>query len=241
MVNDGMMERFEIDEVYGLHNIPGRPLGEFAIRPGTFYAATGLFKVVITGQGGHGAYPHEAVDPIIAASQIVQAVQTIASRNVDPFAPVVVSVTSFESSSKAYNVSPEAVTLKGTVRVMSDATGDIVEDRFRNIVAENATALGCTAEITFERNYPSLVNSEAETEFAAAAAGVVSGACEAADQTMWGEDFSFLLNARPVAYIHLGIGETAPLHHPKYDFNDDAIPFGCSWFVELAESRMPLG
>ena len=240
MVNDGMMDRFKIDEVYGLHNIPGRPLGEFAIRAGTFYASTGLFEVVVNGQGGHGAYPHEAVDPIIAASQIVQAVQSIASRNVDPFAPVVVSVTSIESSSTAFNVIPEAVTLRGTVRVMEDRTGEVVEKRFREIVAQTAEALGCTADIDFHRNYPTLVNSDAETEFAASAARAVSDGCKTAEQTMWGEDFSFLLNARPGAYIHLGIGDAAPLHHPKYDFNDEAIPFGCSWFVELAESRMPL-
>lgn len=238
MVNDGMMDRFGIDEVYGMHNIPGRPLGEFAIRSGNFYAETGLFEVKIHGRGGHGAYPHDTVDPIIAASQMVMALQTIASRNVDPMRPVVVSVTSIESSSTAHNVVPEHVLIKGTTRTMDLATADVTETRFREIAEKTALACGCSAEISYSRNYPGLVNSEVETGYATAAAKAVSGGCELAEMTMWGEDFSFLLNARSGAYIHLGIGDNAELHQAQYNFNDDAIPYGCSWFVEIAESRL---
>ena len=241
MVKDGMMDRFRIDEVYGMHNIPGRPLGQFAIRSGAFYAATGLFEVEIHGRGGHGAYPHDTIDPIIAASQMVMALQTIASRSVDPMRPVVVSVTSIESSTTAHNVVPDRVLLKGTTRTMDEATADITEERFRQIAQSTAEAFGATVKVDYQRNYPGLENSEAETEYASAAATSVAGGCELAEKTMWGEDFSFLLNERPGAYIHLGIGENAELHQPGYNFNDEAIPFGCSWFVEIAENRLAAG
>ncbi|MEP0564764.1 MAG: M20/M25/M40 family metallo-hydrolase, partial [Paracoccaceae bacterium] len=143
-----------------------------------------------------------------------------------------------ESVTTAHNVVPESVLLKGTTRTMSDETADITEDRFRQIVAGTAEAYGCRPVIRYERNYPGVVNSEAETGFASQAASAVAGGCETAEMTMWGEDFSFLLNERPGAYIHLGIGENAELHQPQYNFNDEAIPFGCSWFVEIAESRL---
>ena len=238
MVDDGLLERFGVDEVYGMHNIPGRALGEFAIRPGNFYAATGLFEIEIKGRGGHAAYPHDAADPIIAASHTVVALQSIVSRNIDPMHPVVVSVTSLESITTTHNVIPDSVLLKGTTRTMGESTADITEARFRGIVEATAQAYGCRAEIRYERNYPGVINSEAETEYAAAAARAVSGGCEEAAPTMWGEDFAFFLQERPGAYIHLGIGEASGLHTPAYNFNDDAIPFGCSWFVEVAESRL---
>lgn len=238
MVKDGMMDRFGIDEVYGMHNIPGRDLGEFAIRSGAFYAATGLFEVELHGRGGHAAYPHDTIDPMIAASQLVLGLQTIVSRNIDPMAAVVVSATSIESVTTAHNVVPESVLIKGTTRTMSDESADITEDRFRQIVTGTAEAYGCRPVIRYERNYPGVFNSEAETDFAAQAAKAVTGACQTAEMTMWGEDFSFLLNERPGAYIHLGIGDNAELHQPQYNFNDEAIPFGCSWFVEIAETRL---
>ena len=241
MVKDGMMDRFGIDEVYGMHNIPGRALGTFAIRPGMFYAATGLFEVEIRCKGGHGAYPHDTIDPIVVASQTVLALQTIASRNADPMRPLVVSVTSIESSSKAFNVIPEKVVLKGTTRTMDERTADLAEERFREIVSKTADLYGATATFQYTRNYPALENAETETEYAAAAAKVVAGDCALADASMWGEDFSFFLKERPGAYIHLGIGEAADLHNEAYNFNDEAIPFGCSWFVEIAESRLPIG
>lgn len=241
MVNDGMIERFGVSEVYGMHNIPGRALGEFAIRPGNFYAATGLFEVEFHGRGGHAAYPHEAVDPILAAAHTVQALQSIVSRNIDPMHPVVVSVTSIESVTTTHNVIPDSVLLKGTTRTMSDASADVTEARFREIVEGIAVAQGCRAVIRYERNYPGVFNTEAETGFAAAAAAAVGGGCETAEPTMWGEDFAFFLKERPGAYIHLGIGDASGLHTPEYNFNDEAIPFGCSWFVEVAESRLAAG
>jgi hippurate hydrolase len=238
MVKDGVLARFGIEEVYGMHNVPGRSLGEFAIRSGNFYAATGLFEIELHGRGGHAAYPHEAVDPIIAASQTVIALQSIVSRNIDPFDPVVVSVTSMESVTTTHNVVPDSVLLKGTTRTMSDESADITEERFREIVEGTAKAHGCSAVVRYERNYPGVFNTEAETRFAAAAAEAVSGSCKVADPTMWGEDFAFFLKERPGAYIHLGIGDASGLHTPEYNFNDEAIPFGCSWFVEVVESRL---
>ena len=240
MVNDGMIERFGIDEVYGMHNWPGQEAGTFSIRSGQFFAATDLFDVTITGVGAHAAKPEEGVDTTVVACQTVLALQTIASRNLNPVKQLVVSVTSFETSSNAYNVIPERVTLKGTVRSMDDETHDMVETRFHEIVNGVATTFGATAEIKYQRNYPAMVNSAAETEYAIAAAERVAGTCAEAELTMGAEDFSFLLNARPGAYILVGNGDTAMVHQPTYDFNDEAIPAGCSWWVEVAEGRLPL-
>ena len=241
MVKEGMLEKFGIDEVYGMHNWPGQEVGTFAIRPGKFFAATDIFDVVVTGKGAHAAKPEEGIDTTVVASQIVLALQTIASRNLDPTKELVVSVTSFETSSTAYNVIPERVHLKGTVRSMDDETHDMVERRFHEIVAGIATAMGATVEVNYQRNYPATVNSETETEYAAEAARRVAGDCAFAGLTMGAEDFSFMLNERPGAYILLGNGDTARVHQPNYNFNDEAIPAGCSWWVEMAESRMPLG
>ena len=240
MVNDGMIERFGIDEVYGMHNWPGQEAGTFSIRSGQFFAATDLFDVTITGVGAHAAKPEEGVDTTVVACQTVLALQTIASRNLNPVKQLVVSVTSFETSSNAYNVIPERVTLKGTVRSMDDETHDMVETRFHEIVNGVAATFGATAEIKYQRNYPAMVNSAAETEYAIAAAERVAGTCAEAELTMGAEDFSFLLNARPGAYILVGNGDTAMVHQPTYDFNDEAIPAGCSWWVEVAEGRLPL-
>ena len=152
----------------------------------------------------------------------------------------VVSICSFETSTKAFNIIADAVRLKGTVRTMDEDVTDLIETRFREIVSRTAEAYGAIAEIDFQRNYPVLVNSEAETEFAANAAKRVAGECDTAAAYMWGEDFAFFLQKRPGAYIHLGVGDTADLHQPDYNFNDAAIPAGCSWYVEMAESRLPL-
>ncbi len=240
MVNEGLMDRFGIDEVYGMHNWPGVPVGTFAIRPGPFFAAADLVEINVTGRGGHAAKPHETVDPVVAASQIVLALQSIASRNVDPVSQVVVSVTAFETSSSAFNVIPQSVRLRGTVRTLSEETQDLAEARLRKIVGLTAEAMGATAEVTYTRNYPVMVNSETGTEHAKQAAERVAGTCEVAPLVMGGEDFAFMLNARPGAYILVGNGDTAHVHHPKYDFNDAAIPAGCSWFVEIAEGRLPI-
>jgi len=238
MVNEGMMDRFGIDEVYGMHNWPGTPIGTFAIKPGPLLAATDIFEATISGKGGHGAKPDETIDTTVAAAQVVLALQTIVSRNVKPMREAVVSVTSFETSSHAFNIIPERVHLKGTCRTLDAETQDLVERRLSEVIEGIAAAHGCTANVDYVRNYPATVNSETETEYAIEAARKVAGDCAEAEVTMGGEDFSFMLNARPGAYIFVGNGDTAKLHSSNYDFSDEAIPFGCSWFVEMAESRL---
>ncbi len=239
MCDDGMMDRWNIQEVYGMHNWPGQPVGSFAIRPGSFFAATDTFEMTLEGRGGHAAKPHETVDPTVMASQIVLGLQTIASRNADPVDQLVVSVTSFETSSNAFNVIPQKVHLKGTVRTMSAAMRDLAETRLKEVGTGIATASGGTAEINYMRGYPVMVNSEEQTEFAAEVAASVSGTCSDAPLVMGGEDFAFMLEERPGAYILVGNGDTAAVHHPEYNFNDEAIPAGCSWWAEIVEKRMP--
>ena len=239
MCEDGLMERWSIDEVYGMHNWPGRPVGSFAIRPGAFFAATDIFEIEIEGKGGHAAKPHETVDSTLVAAHVVLAAQSIASRNADPVDNVVVSITSIESSSKAFNVIPQRVHLKGTVRTMSAGMRDMAERRLSEIAEGTAAAYGATARVTYTRNYPVMVNADEPTTFAAEVARAVSGGCDEAPLVMGGEDFAFMLEERPGAYILVGNGDTAMVHHPEYNFNDEAIPAGCSWWAELVERRMP--
>ena len=240
MVNDGMMERFGIQEVYGMHNWPGRPVGTFGIRPGPFFAAADLIEVEVQGKGAHAAKPHDGVDTTVVAAHIVLALQSIVARNVDPVKQAVVSITSFETDSTAFNVIPGGVRLKGTVRTHEPAVQDMIEANMRRIVEMTAAAYGASATLSYNRNYPVTANSEAETDFAAEAARAVAGDCDTdAPLVMGGEDFSFMLNARPGAYILIGNGDTAMVHHPEYDFNDEAIPAGCSYWAEIVERRMP--
>ena len=242
MVDDGLIEKFGIDEVYGMHNWPGRPVGSFAIRSGPFFAAADQFSIIVTGKGGHAAKPHETIDTTVIASHIVLALQTIASRNADPVKQVVVSVTSFETESKAHNVIPETVTLKGTVRTLEGGVQDMAEQRLIDIAERTADVFGGQANVDYQRGYPVMVNSEEQTEFAAEVATAVSGDCDTdAPLVMGGEDFAFMSNARPGAYILVGNGDTAAVHHPKYNFDDDVIPAGCSWYAEVVEKRMPVG
>lgn len=239
MCDDGMMDRFGVQEVYGMHNWPGRPVGSFAIRPGAFFAATDTFDITLEGLGGHAAKPQETVDTTVMAAQTVLALQTIASRNADPVDQVVVSVTSFETSSNAFNVIPQKVRLKGTVRTMSNAMRDLAERRIKDICTGMAATFGGQADITYDRGYPVMVNHEDQTDFAADVARAVSGSCEDAPLVMGGEDFAYMLEERPGAYILVGNGDTAMVHHPEYNFNDEAIPAGCSWWAEIVERRMP--
>lgn len=241
MCEDGMMDRWGIQEVYGMHNWPGLPVGQFAIRPGAFFASADQFDIVIEGRGGHAAKPHLARDTTVAASHVVIALQTIASRIVSPTEQVVVSVTSFETSSKAFNVIPQTVHLRGTVRAMSNAVRDLAEKSLTEIVQGTAAAHGATANIDYRRGYPVMVNSDEQTEFAAKVAKSVAGSCGYAEQTMGGEDFSFMLEERPGAYIFVGNGEGADVHHPEYVFKDETMPAGCSWWAEIVEQRMPAG
>ena len=241
MCDDGMMDRWGIQEVYGMHNWPGKPVGSFAIRPGAFFAATDQFEIEFEGVGGHAAKPNETVDTTVMTSQAVMTLQTIASRNADPVDQVVVSVTSIESSSKAFNVIPQRVTIKGTVRTLSEDMRDLAEKRIAEICNGTAATFGGTADINYMRGYPVMVNSEEQTEFAASVASAVSGDCSDAPLVMGGEDFAFMLEERPGAYILVGNGDTAMVHHPEYNFNDEAIPAGCSWWAEIVEQRMPAG
>ncbi len=243
MVNDGMMEQFGISEVYGMHNMPGVPLGEFAIRPGSIMAAADLLSIEISGRGGHAAMPHSCVDPTVAAAQLVLALQTVVSRNVDPLENAVVSITSFKTESDAFNVIPQKVILKGTVRTLSAQVQDTVEQRITEVIDHTALAFGCTSSMTYTRNYPVTVNSEKETGFAAGIAKNVVGEASVNANIaplMGAEDFSFMLNERPGAFIFTGNGDSAALHHPEYDFNDEAIPYGCSYWVQLVEAAIPV-
>jgi len=239
MCDDGMMERWGIQEVYGMHNWPGKPVGTFGIRPGAFFAATDQFDITLEGLGGHAAMPQKSVDTTVMAAQTVMALQTIASRNADPVDQLVVSVTSFETSSKAFNVIPQSVQLKGTVRTMSREMRDMAEKRIKEVCAGVAVTFGGTADVTYMRGYPAMVNHADQTEFAADVARSVSGACDHADLVMGGEDFAYMLEERPGAYILVGNGDGAMVHHPEYNFNDEAIPAGCSWWAEIVEQRMP--
>lgn len=239
MCDDGMMDRWGVQEVYGMHNWPGHPVGSFAIRSGAFFAATDQFDITFTGRGGHAAKPQETVDSTVMAAQAVLALQTIAARNADPVHQIVVSVTSFETSSNAFNVIPERVRIKGTVRTMDKGIRDLAERRIEEVCTGIAATFGGSVDVKYMRGYPVMVNHDDQTEFAADVARGIAGACEEAPLVMGGEDFAYMLEERPGAYILVGNGDTAAVHHPKYNFNDDAIPAGCSWWAEVVEKRMP--
>ncbi|AQZ51368.1 M20 aminoacylase family protein [Martelella mediterranea] len=240
MIEDGLMDRFSIAEVYGMHNFPGLPVGEFAIRPGPIMAATDEFRILIRGKGGHAAQPHTTIDPVVIGSQIVGALQTIVSRSADPVGALVVSVTEFHAGF-AHNVIPSEAELGGTVRSFTPENRDMAEQRLKAIAEGIAAAQGGEAVVTYTRNYPATVNHEEETRHAADAAIAVAGA-EAVNTAVapWtaAEDFSYMLEARPGAFIMLGNGDSAGLHNPDYDFNDEALAHGISYWVRLAEARL---
>jgi hippurate hydrolase len=240
MVKDGMMERFAIEEVYGMHNLPGLPVGHFAIRKGAIMAATDEFSFTIKGSGGHAAMPHKTVDPIAIGAQVVANLQLIASRTIDPLRSVVVSVTKFNAGF-AHNVIPDEAKLAGTVRTLDPEVRDLAEQRLRQIVNGIAATHGAVAEIHYHRNYPVTFNHAAETDHAVAAARTIAGEANVnaeVDPMMGGEDFSYMLNARPGAFIFVGNGQTAGLHNAAYDFNDEVIAHGISYWVRLAEQRL---
>jgi amidohydrolase len=241
MVADGMMARWNITEVYGMHNMPGIPVGQFAIREGAMMAAADQFDIMVTGKGGHAAKPHDCIDTTVVAAHIIVALQTIASRNVDPMAQVVVSVCTVETDSTAHNVIPQVVKLKGTVRTMDPKVQDQVQARVIEVATGMAATLGASAVVDYRRGYPVTMNAPENTVFAAEVAQAVSGRVDTnAAPLMGAEDFSFMLNERPGAYIFLGNGDTAMVHHPAYNFDDAAIPFGASWYAGMAEARMPV-
>jgi amidohydrolase len=243
MCADGMMNEFGIQEVYGMHNMPGIPIGQFAIREGAFFAATDQFTIDVTGLGGPAAKPHEAIDTTLVASHIVVALQSVASRNCDPLKALVVSVTSFRTESDAYNVIPERVQLRGTVRTMDKDIRELAETRIKALCEFTAQAFGATTKIKYHRGYPVMVNAPQQTAFAAQVAAQVAGpenVDTAAAAIMGGEDFAFMLEERPGSYILVGNGDGAMVHHPKYNFNDTAIPSGSSFWAQLIETAMPL-
>ena len=243
MCDDGLMERWGIQEVYGLHNMPGLPVGQFAIRSGPLLASADEFTLTVTGKGGHAAAPHEAVDTTLAAAQMVVSLQSIVARTVNPIHRVVVTVGTFETDSVASNVIAHTVRMKGTVRTLDGENRALAKQRIREVADGTAAAFGATVEMTWEDGYPPTVNHEVETGYAIEAARAVAGAANVFDDTdpiMPAEDFSFMLEERPGAYIFLGNGDTMMCHHPQYQFDDDAIPVGCSWFAELVERRMAL-
>ncbi|MBZ9897159.1 MULTISPECIES: M20 aminoacylase family protein [unclassified Mesorhizobium] len=240
MVKDGMMERFDIAKVFGMHNMPGLPVGQFAIRPGAIMAATAEFTITVKGRGGHAAMPHGTIDPIVITSQLVGALQTIASRSTDPVEAVVVSVTKFHAGD-AYNIIPESAEIAGTVRTLRKEIAKKSEERIRAICDGLATAFGAKIEVDYQANYPVTFNHAEETVFASDVAANVAGDAHVhrgIQPVMGGEDFSYMLEARPGAFIFIGNGDTAGLHNPAYDFNDEAIPHGMSYWVKLAETAL---
>lgn len=241
MIDDGLMNRWPMDEVYGMHNYPGMPVGEFAICKGPIMAATDEFRITVTGKGGHAAKPHQTVDPVVVGSKIVSALQTIASRNANPLDSVVVSVTVFNAGS-AFNVIPQDAVLRGTVRSLNADMRDLAEKRMGDIVTSIAAAFDATAKLEFRRGYPVTRNHDEQTDFAAEIAEGIAGdgkVNRSIEPMMGGEDFSYMLEERPGAFIFAGNGDTAGLHHPEYDFNDDLIPVGCSYWVKLVETALP--
>ena len=241
MIADGLMERWNIQEVYGMHNMPGLAVGNFATRPGPLMAATDEFTIDITGHGGHAARPHGTIDPIIVGAGIVQALQTIVSRSVDPIESAVVSVTKFHAG-EAYNIIAQTAQLAGTVRTLKAEMRDHVEGRFRAIIDNLGPAFGAKISLRYKRNYPVTRNHPEQTAFAARAAGDIVGIAAVdsdAPPVMGGEDFSYMLEARPGAFIFIGNGDSAGLHNPAYDFNDDVIPIGCSYWARIVETAMP--
>ncbi len=239
MVQEGLMDRWDIDEVYGMHNMPGHPTGHFAIREGALLAAADEFNITLTGQGGHAAAPHEAIDTNLAAAHVLIALQSIASRNTDPLKQVVVSVCTLRSDTDSHNVLPHQVLLRGTVRTLNPEVQDLAERRLHDITRLTAEAHQCKAEIDYQRGYPVTRNHAEHTRFAAEAADQITpGTDRDTPPIMAGEDFSYMLNARPGAYIMIGNGDGATVHHPEYDFDDAAIPAGCSWFAQVVEDRL---
>ena len=247
MVKEGLFERFPANEVYALHNWPGLPPGKMAVRAGPVMAATDEVQITVHGRGGHGAMPHLAVDPVVAAAHIITALQSIASRNVSPIEAVVVSICSMATSQVGvFNVIPDHVMLVGTVRSFQPETRELAERRLREIATKTAEAFGATAEVTYARGYPATVNSAREAEFAAKVGQRLFGADNVITEhepTMGGEDFSYMLQERPGAYVFLGQGGGPGgcfLHNPNFDFNDEVIPLGAGYLAALVEESLPI-
>jgi hippurate hydrolase len=247
MVEEGLFAKFPVDAVYALHNWPGLPVGKIQVRPGPMMAATDEIRIKVSGRGGHAALPHLAADPVVAAAHVITALQTIASRNANPVDALVVSVCSMQTSQVgAFNVIPGHVEMIGTVRTFSPEMRELAEKRIREIAVSVAQGLGARAEVEYRRGYPATVNTEKEAVFAARVGEKVFGKGNVVtdgEPTMGGEDFSFMLQAKPGAYVFLGQGGAQGgcfLHNPGYDFNDEVIPLGAGYLAALAEESLPL-
>jgi hippurate hydrolase len=240
MVKDGLMERFAIEEVYGMHNYPGLPVGEFALRAGPLMAAADRIQIEIEGVGGHAARPHFAVDTILVGAQMINQIQSIVSRNVDPLESAVISITMFQAGNTD-NVIPQTALLRGTARSLVPEVQDLLEKRLHEVVEGTARLYAAKAKLTYRRDYPVTRNHERQAAFAASVAAEVVGKEHVDDNVapvMGAEDFSFMLNARPGAFIFVGNGDSAGLHHPRYNFNDEVIPIGTSYWVKLVETAL---
>ncbi|MDE2285722.1 MAG: amidohydrolase [Hyphomicrobiales bacterium] len=240
MIRDGLLDRFGIQKVFGMHSAPSLPVGEFAIRSGPMMASTDTIDIELEGVGGHAAWPHYGVDTVLVGAQIVNQLQSIVARNVDPLQAAVVSICMFEAG-QTENVIPANARLRGTARSLAPKIRSLVEKRVREVVEGTARLYGASAKLTYTPGYPVLVNEERQTDFAASVARDIAGEDKVRTGTppvMGGEDFAYMLEERPGAFIWLGNGDSAALHHPAYDFNDEAIPLGTSFWVKLAETAL---
>ncbi len=242
MIDDGLFKRWPVDEVYGMHNRPNLPVGHFTISAGPIMGSVDVLDITIDGVGGHAATPHLTVDPIPVTAALIQAIQTLTARTIDPLDSAVISITTLQGGD-AFNVIPQKIRMTGTVRTLRENVRDHIEERLSRAVQGIADAFGAKATLDYHRNYPVTVNHERETELAALAAEAVAGAERVTRDmpaTLGGEDFAFMLNEVPGAMINIGNGPSANLHHPKYDFDDDAIAWGCSYWTTLVRQRLPI-
>ena len=244
MVEDGLFERFPMEAVYAMHNIPGIPVGQFAVKSGPMMAAFDIFEVKVIGRGGHAAMPHLTIDPVIIGSKIVDAYQTVVSRIIDPIEPTVLSVTQFHGG-EAYNVIPNEVVIKGCTRCFSPLVQQQLESEMSRIAEEICAAWGASCEFSYERRYPPTINTETEARLAGAVAAEIVGSENVnlkPKLAMGSEDFAFMLQEKPGAYIWIGNGDgegSCMVHNPGYDFNDEVLPIGATWFVRMAEKSLP--
>lgn len=245
MIQQGLFDQFPADAIYGMHNWPGLDVGQFAIRSGAMMAAFNTFEIRIEGSGAHAAMPHLSKDPIVIAAHIITALQTIASRQISPLEPVVVSITQIQGG-QTWNVIPDHVMIKGTTRMFTEELQNLVEHSLKQIVTSLCEAYGAKAEIHYQRRYPATINSDKETEYAISAAEQLvteANVIQNFEPSMGAEDFSFMLQHKPGSYIRIGNGSNqngCVLHSPKYDFNDEILALGASYWAQLAEMQLPI-
>jgi len=242
MIDDGLFTRWPCQEVYGMHNRPNLEVGKFTTAAGPIMGSVDEVRIEIEGRGGHAAMPHNTIDPLPIAAAIIQAVQAMTARTVNPMDNAVVSLCTIKASN-AFNVVPNEVEMTGTVRTLREEVRDHIEDHLERLVSQVAMGFGATGKTTYIRHYPVTVNHAENVDLAAGAARLVAGADNVTTNmtpTLGGEDFSFMLNEVPGAMIHVGNGPSAGLHHPEYDFNDETIAWGCSYWSTLVRERLPL-